>query len=180
MNWTEYFNYEPETGILIWKERPRQHFNTQAGQRRFNTRFVGKEAGCKRWRRGGKPHQKTVNVFNGEKNQWFTAHVIVWEMHNGPKPPDFEIDHVDCDPFNNRLSNLRLSTASQNHANTRLMSTNKSGYKGVSVDASGRWRARITVCGTEVCKTGFDAPEDAHAFYKTLAQKHFGEYARTD
>lgn len=55
-----------------------------------------------------------------------------------------QIDHIDGDKLNNQKKNLRFSTNSQNHANIGLISSNKSGFKGVSWNKNKkRWSATI-------------------------------------
>lgn len=45
---------------------------------------------------------------------WRRGHRIVWEAFNSKIPTNLEIDHKDGDRHNNKLSNLRLVTHSQN------------------------------------------------------------------
>jgi hypothetical protein len=60
----------------------------------------------------------------------------------------FEMDHKDRDRSNNRFSNLRLATTSQNQANVGLRKDNISGFKGVSWEkAQNKWRATIAAGG---------------------------------
>jgi hypothetical protein len=89
------------------------------------------------------------------------------------------VDHIDSNTLNNRRENLRLATYSQNSMNTRISSRNTSGYKGVSVDATGNsWRAQIKAEG-EIKYLGlYSTPEEAHEAYKIAAVKYFGEFAR--
>ena len=53
-------------------------------------------------------------------------------MTYGPIPDGMEIDHIDRDPSNNRLSNLRLGTHSENNQNKGQMSTNTTGERHIS------------------------------------------------
>lgn len=54
------------------------------------------------------------------------------------------VDHKDNDPLNNTMSNLRVSTKSQNQMNHELQSNNTSGYAGVTWDANrNKWSSRI-------------------------------------
>jgi hypothetical protein len=41
-------------------------------------------------------------------------HRFIWTYFNGPVPADVEIDHIDGDKLNNKLSNLQLLTHAEN------------------------------------------------------------------
>lgn len=47
------------------------------------------------------------------------AHRLIWELHNGPIPEGYVVDHINQDPSDNRLENLRLATISENNCNAR-------------------------------------------------------------
>jgi len=47
-------------------------------------------------------------------NKKMLVHRIVWESFNGPIPDDMDVDHIDDNPQNNALSNLRLLSHQDN------------------------------------------------------------------
>ena len=58
--------------------------------------------------------------------------------------PENFIDHINHIPYDNRWSNLRAATNSQNQANAKKPINNKSGYKGVCWSKTNkRWCAVI-------------------------------------
>ena len=69
-----------------------------------------------------------------------------------PNPEEkLEIDHIDNDPSNNKIENLRWATRQENIWNRRIPSDNKSGIKGVSwCNQTQKWRAQIHVDGITV------------------------------
>lgn len=109
----------------------------------------------------------------------FRVHVAIWEMHNGPIPNGLMIDHIDGNPFNSRLNNLRLANHSQNQSNIPKKRHNTSGFKGVYWRAErGAWRAEIRARKKKYMLGTFKTPEEAHAAYVTASHKLHGEYAR--
>lgn len=93
--------------------------------------------------------------------------------------PDNEIDHKDLDESNNKWNNLREATSTQNKGNVSLLSSNRSGIRGVSWDKSrNKWLAVIYINNKLVNLGRFDDKEKAALVYKNAAIKHFGEYAR--
>jgi hypothetical protein len=60
--------------------------------------------------------------------------------------PLVEVDHINGDGADNRASNLRLATSSQNNQNRRLSARNKTGVKGV-FRVSRSWRVSVGVNG---------------------------------
>lgn len=94
-------------------------------------------------------------------------------------PAGIEVDHRSLNTLDNQRDNLRLSTRSQNSANKKKYSTNKSGYKGVSWSKGmKKWCAQITVNYKNICLGYFDDPVDAAKAYDSAAKERFGDFAR--
>lgn len=93
-------------------------------------------------------------------------------------PEGVGVDHVDGDTLDNRRSNLRLASKSQNAANRGPTKSNTSGYKGVHWHKQGKkWMAAIGVDGKSIYLGLFQHAQDAARAYDEAALKHFGEYA---
>ena len=108
----------------------------------------------------------------------YKAHRLAWLYMVG-QWPNGEVDHRDANFCNNRWSNLREATRTQNIANGRIHRDNVSGFKGVVWhEQSKKWRARIYVEGKSVSLGLHDSPDAAHIAYVIAAQKYFGEFAR--
>lgn len=91
-------------------------------------------------------------------------------------PAGVEVDHQDGDGLNNRRSNLRLSTRSQNERNKGPRKDNTSGYKGVFRDQN-RWRAALSQDGKTVHLGSFRTPEAAARAYDAGVRMLEGDFA---
>lgn len=89
-----------------------------------------------------------------------------------------DIDHIDGNGLNNRRTNLRSATHQQNCMNQRVNVRNKLGVKGVMVDKSGRYRARIRINDVLVSLGTFPTLEEAMAVRAYHEKKFFGEFSR--
>ena len=94
-----------------------------------------------------------------------------------PSPPGLVTDHRDRDGLNNRRSNLRFATFSQNSQNKPRPRIGSGLFKGVSPHGRGRWRARIVVNGKRLSLGAFGCPESAAKAYDIAAKKYYGEFA---
>lgn len=154
----EWLFYEPSTGLFVWRRKPRT-----------NRIKCGQTAGT---------HNKSTgyNFIKIPCFQRIGAHRLAWLYVYGEWPTG-EIDHINGSPSDNRITNLRIATKSQNAANTRAR--NSSGRKGVHYRPKRRnWVSRITVNGKEHFLGVFDDPESAHKAYMSAATALFGEFAR--
>lgn len=107
----------------------------------------------------------------------YLVHRIIYAMHRGHLPK--MIDHIDCNPLNNKIENLRAATNSQNKCNTLLSVSNKSGVKGVCWDKSiNKWKAGIKTNGKQIHLGYFLDLNDAGKAYAEAATKIHGEFAR--
>lgn len=179
MNWHDYFTYDEETGNLIWKVRPIEHFKSASAHGRWNKVCSGQVAGSKKLFHGrGVP--KSIDVFCAGVRD--SAHRIIWEMFNGPIPDGMLVDHKDGNPWNNHRVNLRLATHRQNLQNRKVSRNSASGVKGVWWNArKKRWQAYITTGSKSGRKTiylgMFVNKSDAALRYNEEAIKMHGEFA---
>lgn len=105
----------------------------------------------------------------------YLASRIIWKMVHDDEPE--VVDHGDGNSRNDRLTNLRAATASQNSHNVRTRS--RTGYKGVTWNPlSGRFTARIFVDKRSIGLGSFDNPIEAHPAYAAAAERYYGAFAR--
>ncbi|HFM1463367.1 TPA: HNH endonuclease signature motif containing protein [Escherichia coli] len=82
------------------------------------------------------------------QNKKYKAHNIIWEMHNGPIPEGYVIDHINHIRSDNRIENLRMITKQENMKNMPLSRRNKSGCIGVWWnEANKKWIVRVMISG---------------------------------
>lgn len=101
-------------------------------------------------------------------------HRVLWALAYGDWPGE-EVDHIDGNRLNNRIDNLRLASASENHRNQKRSTNNTSGVTGVSwYKPYGKWRTTISVGGGRSKHLGyFDNIEDAAAAWEK-ARQYYG------
>lgn len=94
-------------------------------------------------------------------------------------PPNIKVDHRNRNGLDNRRSNIRLATSSQNCCNSIKPCTNTSGYKGVSWDKSRKkWRAYIKINGRYITVGRFANKMSAVQARREASKTHHGEFAR--
>ena len=112
---------------------------------------------------GHKSKRGAVTIFVLGKKRY--AHRLAW-LYTFGEWPNGEIDHIDGDPTNNRLANLRIANSAENKQNQRRAKRgNKTGYLGVFLHAPGIWRARIQINGQGKHLGLFRDPESAYSAY---------------
>lgn len=153
----ELLHYDSETGVFARRvQRGGQHSGSVAG-----TVFRHK-------------NRRTTYIRINIDGVLHLAHRLAWLYVNGERVA--EIDHLDGDGTNNRLSNLRQASRSENGANVAMYRNNVCGFKGVSAHGRG-WRAEIMKGLKKIYLGTFDTPEKAHAAYCAAAERLFGEFA---
>ena len=165
----ECFTPDYERGILVWNKRPRYHFETDEGCKRFTHRHVGREA-------GSLTETGYIKVMIGAKK--YLAHRIMLYMFYGVPPTD-EVDHKNGDRSDNRILNLRYATKSQNQHNARLRKDNSTGFKCVH-KLGNRFRAVFEKDGKRYDLGVFGTPEEAHKAYVKEVRKLHGEFTKVE
>lgn len=148
--------YDPETGIFTWIQGHKK----------------GKVAG---WT----DERQYVHVRVGP-NKLCLAHRLAWFYVHGRWPPEV-IDHINGDPSDNRLSNLRECTQAQNVVNSKIVHSVSSIRKGVMFDKKrGRYRAYIRQDGRHKHLGRFKTLEEAVSARKAAEDEIHGEFARRE
>lgn len=154
----ELLNYNPETGDFVWLKTA----SAKATK--------GSVAGCLY-------HPRNYRIIRVDQVR-YPAHRLVWLYVHGRWPSN-EIDHINANPSDNRLANLREATVTQNKQNTGPHKDAQSGLKGMWYRRErSRWVAQIVV-GGELKRLGsFRDKLAAARAYDEAARKYFGEFAR--
>jgi len=119
-----FIDYDPTTGICRWKNplSPRVH--------------KGDIIGCA---------NKSGHLRIVLNNQHYLLHRIIWLYYYGVFPT-YNLDHINQNPSDNRIDNLREATKQCNARNCPNPKNNTSGVKGVVWNkANNNWRVGMHV-----------------------------------
>lgn len=156
----ELLEYDPETGVFRWRKSSRRG-------------WTGREAGCLKYGKGSGDY-----VLIRIEGETLRASRLAWLYMTGAWP-DQDVDHANLNRSDNRWSNLRLATRSQNMANGSLRSNNTSGYRGVTWDAAhSKWRAQVRLGHRNYYCGLFDTPEAAALARDAKAATLHGAFVR--
>jgi hypothetical protein len=163
-------SYDPDTGDVRWRERSADMFDDPRQANAWNGRFAGTFAGRRH------PVKEYVQIC--VLGSVYQAHHLAWALHYGEfVPVDMELDHINHNPSDNRIENLRIATSSQNKRNRRAFKGKSSKYKGVSLNKpSGKWSAYIRINGVMKNLGSFKTEEDAYAAYCAVAKELHGDF----
>ncbi len=146
----EYLKYQPNTGELIWIKQPSRGAK------------VGDIAGTL---------NKQGYISITFRSKQYRSHRLAYFLHYGVDPNDKEVDHINGDRSDNRISNLRLANRSQN-------GSNQSQAKGIRYrKAEGKWLAKVVHKGIEYHLGLFDCPLMARLAYVDMKRELCGEYS---
>jgi len=158
--------FEYRDGVLFWRERPRSDFKTDLAWKQWNPKHAGKIAGC--W----SGHHVTVAI--NRVHQPLARVIFLW--HHGYVPEI--VDHADCNPKNNDISNLRAATKADNQRNAGMYAHNKSGIKGVCWHtAAKKWMAQIKVNGIKKYLGIYADIELAELVAQEARRKYHGKFS---
>jgi hypothetical protein len=148
-------DFEYKDGELYWKKKG-------------YSRTIGKKVGSPDRNGYLHMHYRYKTVF---------IHRLIFLMHHGYLPKI--LDHIDGNPTNNRIENLREATAFQNSANSKISKSNTTGVKGVSWrKREQRYFAQCRVNGKQYEIGRFKVLEDAAKAVREFREKFHGDFAR--
>ena len=155
--------YDPETGVVTWKRRE----EITRWDKAFNAQFAGRECGSI-----DKIGYQVIGFSHEGKLNRLKAHRLAWLIVHG-KLPDGEIDHINRNRADNRISNLRDVPRAINHRNLTMLRNNTSGVTGVCWHKTkGKWQARAKIDGRYRSVGLFTCIHEASAAVKAFRAKH--------
>lgn len=144
--------YDPETGVFTWRASKRG--SVKAGDSAGFTRSDG-----------------YIRIKVGQQAAW--AHRLAWLYVYGVWPTH-QIDHINGDPSDNRIANLRDVLPRINMQNERHGRRRKCGGSLIGAHWSkvwSRWKSSINSGGRAVHLGWFDTEQQAHEAYVTAKRR---------
>lgn len=150
-----HFTYNPTTGKLYRK--------TQQGNHKAGTEITAKS--------------KDGYIRVQFQRKKILGHRLAWALFYGTEPPEF-IDHINRCPSDNRITNLRAATNSENQYN-KSMPLNSTGIKGIyRHKQSGGYMAAISCEGKAYTKYSQTDLECLVVWLATKRAELHKQYAR--
>jgi hypothetical protein len=110
---------------------------------------------------------------SGYGNKDYTTVIVTMHRLINQTPDELFTDHINQNKLDNRKSNLRTVTKSQNGINRGKNKNNKSGYKGIYWDTwSEKWRAEIMTNSERIRLGRFVNIKDAVSVRKQAELKY--------
>jgi hypothetical protein len=147
-------DYNHETGIFTWKKKIARKNNIGAIAGTIKDGYI------------------IVRIYGKQ----YRAHRLAFLYMEGYFPD--KIDHIDTNRANNKWSNLRKATQSQNLYNSPKRSDNTSGIKGVDFKKKlNKWQVRINVNKERFYLGVYSSKEEAEKVARDFREKHPKEFA---
>jgi hypothetical protein len=123
---------------------------------------------------GSKMSNGYLNVALNKKK--YLIHRLIFLYHYGYLPKF--IDHIDGNPANNTIENLREATMAQNMCNTKIRIDNTSGTKGIHFNKQKKkWQSKLWVRGKQIARV-FESKELALDFMGLFREMAHGQFAK--
>jgi len=151
----EFVNYNQETGIF-------RHIKARKGVKLYSIAGTLCRTGY-------------INIsVNGKIYQ---SHRLAWLYVYG-EWPEKHLDHINGNPSDNRIANLRLADISENARNKKLFKNNTSGVKGVTWDKyKFKWKAYVGFNRKLISLGYFDSIEEAKQIVQVERLRLHGNFA---
>lgn len=152
-------SYDADTGIFTWRVK----------------RGPARPGMTCSYKNSSKPGHERIKI--RINNKLYAAHRLAWLYVYGHWP-EGPLDHINRNPTDNRIENLRLVTHAQNGANSAHPKGSNT-YRGVYFFRNG-WMAQISYKGKSHYIGRFKTEEEAKAAWDKTARKLRGEFAIFD
>lgn len=159
--------FEYRNGALYWKKSDRQTVQ-------WNAHYAGKPAGTTDAK--GYVNLQIKDPNSGVRRK-LQAHRLIYLLHHNESPEI--VDHINGNPSDNRIENLRAAEPYQNAANRKVRTDSSTGCLGVSRHRrDGTFAVQIMFAKTRHWIGTFQNLEDARMAAEAARERIVGEWRR--
>jgi hypothetical protein len=156
---------------LTWLPRKNAQFNSYCAKKMAGSKQT-KTNGYQSW---------VIKITYNRKEYLLRCSRVILLLKNRYLTEGKEVDHIDVNSLNNKVENLRESTASENQRNCKIPKNNTSGCKGVYwIKSRSVWEVKINLHGITYRFGYFDDKEDAIKVAIAARKKLHGGFGRDE